>query len=985
MTSDFENDEIKDTAFPVDFTDDGATLDMYGVWVKNGPRDAPAPEQPHNEEPSAVEQMTIDEIVPEEISTNEQISIETFSELPDLPDFTFDDSAGRATEQYEESLAKESDWESPVFTESSMTQETSEDFTIGEIRFEEIENESLGVVEPLIPAAEAHEEAIFSKKEMTAADFNSVDASEFMDDFGITVDAEESTLAEPEAESLSAEIWDEKITFEEIRSDELSGRIVQTRAAPVAQEKAHQVRTEEKPVSISDFEDIPLEFLDTMETFIPPTIESREITEFADVESISSDLEPIAEIPAEPIMPFDEVLPETAMPDEPENALPEDDFAGINIPADDDFSSFLDDLNSGGLPEQSRPASSSENIDLDSFIDSFNESGGVSHENTAELYDDIDPVDLELEFDESFIEDAEKIRATGARVSESEFFNSEFGVELIDETSEVSGTPDIDDELADFAASIETLDTPDSAVAKSDSYADAFESASEFDDLLQSLDLAPAPAQAKPEQTAVQAAKPRSFDLVVTDEDEMGSIQTSVMETATSDDIDIPLFGSLPQENVTVRAVPSEPVVAAAQENLDIPVIRDYNDTESGHDTDHAVSSVVEENMAPDFDDISAVEQELNDLTPDTGDETVVTNDKSTELLMIIADELSSIKQELTTLKSELSTFKAAGLTAEPGVASETLAPNDNSGFFSDDDTDETIALTGDELNNILITADFTEEKSEAEEISIDAAIAPVAEDPVENLVADTPIIEPAASESISFEDTIEEEIPETLPDSIFEIPQLDVAAPIEVSHVTTIEDDVSYLEGSEAVEPELDNVAIEEPDLETIDFDDEKLEEPELTEFNIDLSDISADLSAGQEVPVPASEEPISFEEPSLSAIDTESLNIDFAESLTAEAPIIEETAFEKSVAEEFLSEEPVLEAAVGESAEEPSDQDISGGAEAAPVAALPVDLKNEIKSVLSYMDQLLESLPEEKIEEFARSDQFEVYKKLFEELGIS
>ena len=98
-------------------------------------------------------------------------------------------------------------------------------------------------------------------------------------------------------------------------------------------------------------------------------------------------------------------------------------------------------------------------------------------------------------------------------------------------------------------------------------------------------------------------------------------------------------------------------------------------------------------------------------------------------------------------------------------------------------------------------------------------------------------------------------------------MPPLDTAAPIEVTHVTTIEDDVSYLEGSETVEPELDNVAIEEPELETIDFDDEKLEEPELTEFNIDLSDIGADLSAGQDVPVPFSDQPISFEDPTLSA----------------------------------------------------------------------------------------------------------------------
>ena len=35
--------------------------------------------------------------------------------------------------------------------------------------------------------------------------------------------------------------------------------------------------------------------------------------------------------------------------------------------------------------------------------------------------------------------------------------------------------------------------------------------------------------------------------------------------------------------------------------------------------------------------------------------------------------------------------------------------------------------------------------------------------------------------------------------------------------------------------------------------------------------------------------------------------------------------------------------------------------------------------------MDQLLEDLPEEKIVEFARSEQFATYKKLFSDLGLS
>jgi hypothetical protein len=46
---------------------------------------------------------------------------------------------------------------------------------------------------------------------------------------------------------------------------------------------------------------------------------------------------------------------------------------------------------------------------------------------------------------------------------------------------------------------------------------------------------------------------------------------------------------------------------------------------------------------------------------------------------------------------------------------------------------------------------------------------------------------------------------------------------------------------------------------------------------------------------------------------------------------------------------------------------------------------LKQEIKNVLLFMDQLLESLPEDKIGEFAESDYFDTYKKLFTELGIA
>ncbi|MDR1179175.1 MAG: hypothetical protein LBK44_01615, partial [Spirochaetales bacterium] len=45
---------------------------------------------------------------------------------------------------------------------------------------------------------------------------------------------------------------------------------------------------------------------------------------------------------------------------------------------------------------------------------------------------------------------------------------------------------------------------------------------------------------------------------------------------------------------------------------------------------------------------------------------------------------------------------------------------------------------------------------------------------------------------------------------------------------------------------------------------------------------------------------------------------------------------------------------------------------------------IREEIKSVLKYMDQLLESLPEDKIQEFAHSEHFDIYRRLFEELEL-
>ena len=45
-----------------------------------------------------------------------------------------------------------------------------------------------------------------------------------------------------------------------------------------------------------------------------------------------------------------------------------------------------------------------------------------------------------------------------------------------------------------------------------------------------------------------------------------------------------------------------------------------------------------------------------------------------------------------------------------------------------------------------------------------------------------------------------------------------------------------------------------------------------------------------------------------------------------------------------------------------------------------LPEEIFADLKKLLSYLDRLLESLPEDKIDGFARSEYFELYRKIFE-----
>jgi hypothetical protein len=426
-----------------------------------------------------------------------------------------------------------------------------------------------------------------------------------------------------------------------------------------------------------------------------------------------------------------------------------------------------------------------------------------------------------------------------------------------------------------------------------------------------------------------------------------------------------------------------------------------------------------------------------------------------------IEGELSAIKRELTDLRQELSVLRTRNAELEATAAPQESpeAEEDGSGFFEEEDEDETIALTGAELDNILNTAEFTEEDGEPTEID-DAEIEletdlepatdeatirepgagePAAGQDVEaeaggdeliDLEIEEPDEEPdeAPDEEISIDEPVEEELEieleepdhsqafdqgvEDLEDLSQELPEAE-EPPESTGTVEDFEATLGYSEQMAAppsetapaeAEREGDSLADRETEPEEEEIDLGIAEEDDIIPLEPEPESETADLSfedTTDETPASAPIEEIELEEldeedddgpvssiPTLDELEEEDESVSEGEGVLPDLDIDAELA---DIGE--LSDEPEELPQSDEVETIPSIDREEVPTEERPPAAVPHgatggglsdDLKGEIRSVLSYMDQLLESLPEEKIEEFARSEHFEVYRKLFEELGL-
>ena len=470
-----------------------------------------------------------------------------------------------------------------------------------------------------------------------------------------------------------------------------------------------------------------------------------------------------------------------------------------------------------------------------------------------------------------------------------------------------------------------------------------------------------------------------------------------------------------------------------------------------------------------DFPDID--EEEAGSF--DAGDEA------STTLLKKIASELSSIRSELGTLKKEF-----ADIRAESASGKKSGTPHDD--FFDDEDDDEKIALTGDEMEDFLTTTDFTDgdewpseepeydaqreadeaalkklsqqnEATAPEEIEIDFANLGIDLNNTEEESPDQDAF-PPLEDVASFFDDIDsfstEEMAELIPQNPLEDTEelqelrLEGADPL-----TPAPDNSEYLEGDTFDQDDSGNAGIPDDllsadpaftadagdlnfsdvgfDLNLDDFsdddsallDDEAVDEAPFADDALDLSEVvidEPDLGTGitEAPPEEAALDEISFEDDDISFamddfgsgmdldddpadgfalhdFDTENAYAPDSNSADAGLAQVIPEGFEINAKEAAAPFDDDLEALTeDEFSSEEVDIDLS---EAPPVkiaksdeiniaedASVPPGIKTDLKNVLSYMDHLLESLPEDKIDEFAQSEYFDTYKKIFKELGM-
>lgn len=345
MTSDYDNDEIIDSSFPVDFGTESDALDMYGVWVKSGPRDASAAR--HSSSPIVT------------ATSNESEEFLELPDLPDLPDVPLREDDVPLTDETimnldDLAIMDVSEAEMPSFELESL----DESFDDALVDSEELDITRQSRSEERIDTLEdiSFDDTLDVTFDESQEESPSVTANVTADLSSIAVRAQSTT---DEDESLIVDFAESDFTLDlpELPSDVFSSQ--------AAQDDSSEIKATDTESDAAFFGDAQS---------VDETIEDLS-ADFADE---LSDTLPDMEIPLDdggyPVIDQGETLRGDSLP--------------ADLPTDDVFSDFLNDLNSSDAIGDAQKASS-DTLDLDSFISEFNETGGTPVEEQDKLFEEI--------------------------------------------------------------------------------------------------------------------------------------------------------------------------------------------------------------------------------------------------------------------------------------------------------------------------------------------------------------------------------------------------------------------------------------------------------------------------------------------------------------------------------------------------------------------------------------------------------------------
>lgn len=533
--------------------------------------------------------------------------------------------------------------------------------------------------------------------------------------------------------------------------------------------------------------------------------------------------------------------------------------------------------------------------------------------------------------------DAEPVESEDELLSIDEIENGEDAIELSDDVTETADLDSIDEELDSLDLESITEDTP--SIVADDDLPDSLDDIKLDPESLDvdSFEQTHGEPQEAPEFGELDEVQPEPVDASVEEPDDLndelddlgdlGDLEslsedeTDELSLELEDDIDLDSLEEdtsdelLPQTEQTVTEQVDEDEAEIIEldlsslpddEDVDLDLSALDSETDAEPLPELEVDDGVSMSLDEGFDDVAAVEDDMFEDLPATSG----TQDRLASIQQEIHElrkqmnEISALREELHAIQGALTAGRTSADSASTVI--ESIDAQDGGGGFFEDDEDEKFQLTEDELDNIMNTAEFTEEAGQptnAEEYGIIDGFS-----------------EPTDNEPLS-----------------------DVGGPLQEITLEDGPEDLAALD--------IDISDDQETDL----FEEEET----LEERNVPFADVDVETEIADIPPL------------------QDTSDDDFGEASQRKQQNTPESA-SAPADDEILEAEPVdLEK------DTPSAERVAAMA-GATGSVVPDNLKEDLRSVIAYMDTLLDSLPEEKVQEFANSEHFETYRSLFVELGL-